>query len=637
MRSISTALLGASILATGLPMGSAFAEDNLLETITVTASRTPLQIKETGSSVSIITKEQIQRRNATNLGELLREIPGISVNQQGSLGAVTQVRIRGAEANQVLVLIDGVEANDIAQGSEFNFTHLLTRQIERVEIVRGPQSSLWGSDALSGVINIITSPQGLDKTQFSGYLEGGTFNTVKTGFGIQHGSERSQTTVSVDFLDTDGSNISREGNEDDGYKNVTYNLSGKYDIQDNIRLNYVARKTDSTTEFDAIDFFTTGLPTDADYTTDSKQTYTGVSLVFDQDKLSHLLAYTRTDTENVNRAGSPVKDITRGTKDRLQYQGNLELGSSILTGVIEYEKEDYLQRGAASFFGDPNKNLDTNTKSVALEYRYNGESVNISLSARNDNNSEFNNATTWRTTAAWHLPNDTTNFFASIGESVKNPTFTERFGFFDTFVGNPNLKPEESLSWEIGVRQSLADNRMFVTATWFDANLDNEINGFVFDPSSGSFTAANIEGKSNRQGLELALDYKVSAFFSMNASYTYLDATQDNPAGGDLREVRRPKHAGAVGGNVQWGKTNINLQVIYTGKQEDDFFPPFPPFQERVELDAYTLVNLTGTYRISDKFELSMQLENAFDENYEEVFGFSSPGLVAYGGMRMRW
>lgn len=629
MRYFSIALLGFSLCAS--------ADENLLETITVIASRTPLQVKEAGSSINIIDKEQIRRRNANNLGELLRNIPGISVNQQGSLGAITQVRIRGGEANQILVLIDGVEANDVAQGSEFNFTHLLTKQVERVEIIRGPQSSLWGSDALSGVISITTIPHELVDTHFFGYLEAGSFNTVKTGFSVQHGSDRIQTGFSVDFLDTEGTNISRSGNEDDGYENITYNLSGKYDAADNLNLSYVLRNTNSTTEFDDVDFFTTGLPVDADFETDSRQTYGGLSLSYDLDNLSQSLAYSLTDTKNINHTDSPVDDETFGTKNRLQYQANLTRGKNIFSGVLEYEKEHFKQRGAVSFFGDPNKNLDADTKSIAVEYRYNAQAFNLSLSARRDDNSEFDNANPWRATVAWHLSNNSTHLFTSIGQSIKNPTFTERFGFFDTFVGNPDLKPEESLSWEVGVRQGLAEDNILLTATWFNADLKNEINGFVFEPETGTFTAANIKGDSKREGLELAIDYKVSERFSVNANYTYLNATQEDATGSSVTEVRRPKNSGSLSASYNWANAYFNLQVIYTGQQEDDFFPPFPPFQERVDLEGYTLVNLSAGYRVNGNLELTLQIENTFDETYEEVFGFASQGLSAYGGMRLSW
>ncbi|MFP6807460.1 MAG: TonB-dependent receptor [Pseudomonadales bacterium] len=635
MRYLPIALLGFSIVAHA--ENKQPESDRLLETINITASRTPLKLRETGSSISILDRDQILRRNAANLGELLRQIPGISVNQQGSMGAVTQVRMRGTEANQVLVIIDGVEANDISQGSEFNFTHLLTRNIDRVEIVRGPQSALYGSDALAGVINIITTPQGLADTHYSGYAEGGSFNTIKTGISLLHGSNKNQINFSADFVDTDGTNISRSGSEDDGYKNVTFNLSGKHFVSDDLALSYVLRHTDSTTEFDGADFVNTGLPIDADYKTESTQIYGGFTLSYEMENLSQSLKYTRTDFDNVNRTDAPVDSETRGLKEQYQYQANLIINRNIVSGVLEYENEDYKQRGEASFFGDPNKNLETDTKSIALEYRFNGEFLNVSLSARNDNNADFDNSTTWRATAAWSLSNNSTNLFTSVGEGIKNPTFTERFGFFDTFIGNPDLKPEQSLSWEIGIRQSLFDDRALLTATWFNARLEDEINGFVFDPGTGSFTAVNVDGESSREGLELSLDYQFSEHFSMAASYTYLDATQEDGTGDDITEVRRPENSGSISANYNWGKANINLLVAYTGSQEDDFFPPFPPYQERVGLDSYTLVSISSSYQVNRNIELTLQLENAFDDNYEEVFGYASPGLAVYGGVRMRW
>ena len=615
----------------------AHVDKDALETITVTASRTPLKVGDAGSSISIIGKEQIQRRNAANLTDLLREIPGMAVSQQGSLGAITQLRVRGAEANQVLVLIDGVEANDLSQGSEFNFSHLMASQIERIEIVRGPQSAIWGSDALSAVVNIITRPGNFIDTLFSGYAEGGSFNTVRTGFGVQHGTDRNQVKLSIDYLNTDGTNISRLGNEDDGYKNTTVNLTGTYDAADNIVLSYLLRNTKSTTNFDDIDFLNTGLPTDANFFTESSQTYSGLSLAYDIEKLSHTLSFSRTATENITSTASQVDDKSRGDKRQIRYQASLALEHHIITGMLEYEQEDFEQRGAASFFGDPNKNLNTDTKSIALEYRYDSDPVDLSLSGRHDSNSEFDDATAWRATAAWHLTNDSTTLFASVGESVKNPTFTERFGFFDTFTGNPDLRPEESFSWELGLRQSLMNNQMAMTATWFRADLENEINGFVFDSSSGAFTAANTEGESNREGIELGLNYNVTERFEVAASYTYLDATQADITGNDTTEVRRPDNSGSVSANYAFNNANLNVAIIYTGDQEDDFFPPFPPFRERVSLHGFTLVNVSGTYRLNDNVELTLRLENLTDEDYEEVFGYSSPGFSAQVGVRVTW
>ena len=601
----------------------------------ITVSATPININDAGSSVSVISRQNILDRNAGSVQDLLREIPGFSVNQQGSHGAVTQVRIRGAEANQVLVLINGIEVNDLAQGSEFDFSQISTNDIERIEIVRGPQSALWGSDAMAGVIHIITMPNTHDSS-FDASLETGSFSTQRATFSANLGSSRHQTKLSVDYLDSDGTNIARNGNEDDGLENLTVSLAGRYAASDNLSLSYTIRHTDKTSEFDAIDFFTTGLPVDADYETDSTYLYSGVSITqIVSDSIDHSLKASRTDTDNKTSASNPDKDETSGVRDTFRYQFNYLDGANHLSLRVEHETEEYKQRGTSSFFGDPNQNLDAKTDSFAAEYRYVGERFNYSLSGRHDKNSEFDDSNSWRMTGNFKLSQAT--LFASVGESIKNPTFTERFGFFTNFIGNPDLEPEESLHWEIGARTSLLNDKLELAATYFNADLENEINGFVFDAGTGGFTSGNIDGESKRKGVELAFGYTQSERFDLRATYTYLDATQQGFNGSDVTEVRRPEHTGSLTMNYRWQQAGLNFSVSYTGTQEDNFFPPFPPFQERVELNAFTLVSLSGYYNLNDLVTVTARIENLADENYEQVYGFASPGIGGHLGFRLKW
>lgn len=601
----------------------------------ITVSATPININDAGSSVSVISRQNILDRNAGSVQDLLREIPGFSVNQQGSHGAVTQVRIRGAEANQVLVLINGIEVNDLAQGSEFDFSQISTNDIERIEIVRGPQSALWGSDAMAGVIHIITMPN-TDDSSFDASLETGSFSTQRATFSANLGSSRHQTKLSVDYLDSDGTNIARNGNEDDGLENLTVSLAGRYAASDNLSLSYTIRHTDKTSEFDAIDFFTTGLPVDADYETDSTYLYSGVSITqIVSDSIDHSLKASRTDTDNKTSASNPDKDETSGVRDTFKYQFNYLDGANHLSLRVEHETEEYKQRGTTSFFGDPNQNLDAKTDSFAAEYRYVGERFNYSLSGRHDKNSEFDDSNSWRMTGNFKLSQAT--LFASVGESIKNPTFTERFGFFTNFIGNPDLEPEESLHWEIGARTSLLNDKLELAATYFNADLENEINGFVFDAGTGGFTSGNIDGESKRKGVELAFGYTQSERFDLRATYTYLDATQQGFNGSDVTEVRRPEHTGSLTMNYRWQQAGLNFSVSYTGTQEDNFFPPFPPFQERVELNAFTLVSLSGYYNLNDLVTVTARIENIADEDYEQVYGFASPGIGGHLGFRLKW
>lgn len=612
-----------------------FAEE--IETITVTASRTPMEIIKTGSSVSIINETQIQQSLASNVAELLRTIPGLQVNQQGSRGAVTQVRVRGAEANHLLVLIDGVEANDISQGGEFNFTHLSTDQIKRIEVVRGPQSALWGSDALAGVINIITTDNKIGESDLSLSAETGSFNSQKLGLSYKAGSKRTQIQASMNQFSTDGTNISRQGSEEDGYENTNISLNGNWMADDNLTINGMIRHTDSTTEFDAIDFFASGLPVDAKNETDSKQLYSRISAEVNSfdGKYTQRFSITRTDTDNKNDTGGAQNSISRGIKNQYQYTGNLALDQQTLTLIAEYEDEEYQQRGLDQGFGNPNRDLDLDNKSIALEYRYNNTDWNLSASYRFDNNSEFDDVGTYRLTANWLSPIDNLFVYSSIGRASKNPSFTERFGFFDTFIGNPNLEPERSDSWELGIK--FGKDSVSTSLAYFNSELENEINGFVFDSNTFSFTAANRSEVSQRQGGEIEISWLASDALSLNASYTYLDSTFEGANKNQLDEVRRPRHIANIAGNYHWSKANVNFSINYNGRQKDDFFPPFPASPSRVNLSSYTLINLAGTYQLKENLILTGKIENAFDDEYEEVFGFQSPGFAAFAGLRYRW
>jgi len=615
------------------------ASSQTMTTITVTASRTPISIDETASAISILSKQEIQQRNANSIADLLREIPGFAVSQQGSRGAVTQIRVRGAEANQVLVLIDGIEANDVSQGSEFNFAHLNADQIERIEIVRGPQSALWGSDALAGVINIITIPRVDSGTHHRLLLDSaiGAFNSQAIGANYLFSEPQYQFSLGINDYRTDGTNISRQGNEDDGYENTTIAMNGKYLTDNDLQLGFSYRQTNSSSAFDDIDYAVTGLPVDADFRTDAKQTYSMASAAFSllDGRLKQSLNLSRSDSDNTNLTGQISPDISRGTRDRVMSQTDLFLGPHTLTFIAEHETEDYAQRGTASFFGDPNKDLTTRNRALAAEYRLNGDDLELSLSARHENNSEFQNALSWRTTAAWHA-NDTTTLFASVGDATKNPTFTERFGFFDAFRGNPALKPEQARSWELGLRQLIPAQEILISASWFHSSLTDEINGFVYDSVSAAFTASNNLTQSARQGLELDLNWHITEHMKLRGSYTYLDAVEDANGPDPQDEIRRPRHHFAVNGNYAWQHSNLNVAVIHTGSQLDNFFPPVPPFQIRVNLRRYTLVNIALNHDVSDQIQLRLRLDNALAADYEEVFGFRAPGRAASAGIHFR-
>jgi len=636
----------ASAVILALSAGTAVADsgEKTLETVLVSAARQPVAISTVGSAVTVLDSELLEHRQTASLGEILRSVPGLAVNRVGGFGAQTQVRIRGGEANHTLVFIDGIRANDPAQNGEFNWAHLVNYDIESVEVIRGPQSALWGSDALSGVINITTKrpDEGLGGSVVA---EGGSNSWQNYGATGGYADDRWRASFSANSVETDGENISRQGSEDDGYENQTLNMGLGYRVTETFRLDSDLRYVDSSTDFDAIDF-DTGLPADSANKTDADQLYGQVVAALDTygDRWSHQLSYAVVDTNNKNRSENAFAptgfDITKADADVViyGYQTSYQLAEGhTVTGAFERQDQDFKQRGPTDF-GDPNRDEQMDTNSWIFEYRAElTDAVSLLASARNDDNSDFDDKSTGRVSAAWRINDGHTKLRAAYGTGVKNPTFTERFGYYNDFVGNPDLKPEESTGWEVGVDQRLFADRVSLGLTWFQEELEDEINGFVFDPVSGNFTAENEPGNSDRKGIEFNGSWLMIENLSLSVAYTWLDATEeDSFTGEDSDEIRRPEHIASAA--LNWGfldnRANLNISVDYNGKQDDFFFPPVPPFQERVELDSFTLVNIAASYQLSSRLRLHARLENAFDEDYEEVYGYVAPGQSIYAGLR---
>jgi vitamin B12 transporter len=624
---------------------AANAADRPPETIVVTASRIPVPLSAVGSSITVIDREQIEHRESAFALDLLRDVPGVAISQSGSIGSQTQLRMRGAEANQILVLIDGIEANDPAGNAEFALENLGTWDIDRIEVVRGAQSGLWGSDALAGVINVITR-QPDEKLSVSGFGEGGAFDTRSAGTRISGALLGTRAGLSVSSIDSDGSNSSRTGSEDDGYRNRTANLSLAGNPADNFDLEFNGRYSDIHKEFDSINWLT-GLPADTLDETDMSLGYFGTKgtlrLLDDRWTQSLRAGWTRSDTDNSNEFG------TNGSTDADRYAfyyqstwhftpaSTASAGNS-LTLALDHEREEFSQRGTATPWGDPNQDQsDRNTALVAEGLFSPLARLSVSLSVRHDDNSSFENINTFRATTAWTDETTGTRLHAAVGKGQKAPTFIERYGYFPgQFTGNPDLKPERSTAWELGIDQALPGVDASVGATYFHEDMKDEIYGYAFDEESFQTTAVNLSGTSKRRGVELTAMARLSPALKISAAYTYTDATEpDAITGADVQEIRRPQHTGSFGAG--WRSRNerlqLNASLSYTGTHNDDYFPP-SFIKEVVELDAYTLVSVAATYHLNDATRIYTRIDNLFDTSYEDVHGYNTPGIGAYAGLR---
>ena len=638
------------LLSSALPVAPVYAQTSdewdeldedtieLPETV-VTANRYVTPLNQVGSALSILDADELEARQIRVVADALRAIPGVAVSRSGGLGALTDVRIRGAENNHTLVLIDGVEANDPAI-SAFDFSNLLNVDIERIEILRGPQSALWGSDAIGGVINIITK-RGEGPARVSASVEGGSFQTGQASVGLSGSNAQLDYSIGATVLDSEGFSISPQGSEKDGYHNVT--LAGKagYVVSDQFDFKVVARYIDAQAETDPQDFAfpptpTYGLVIDGDDESETQQFYgraEGTLSLADGD-WEHTVGVALTDTNSEFFSDGARTSKLEGEKLKFDYQTNYYLTTDaaehIFTLALEHEDEDFTQRGE-TVDAPSNQDQSITTRSVVGQYGLDlTQGLSLTASLRFDDNENFDDATTYRLTGAYTLPDSGTRFHTSYGTGVKNPTFTELFGFFPgSFIGNPDLQPEEARSWDIGVEQSFFEQRWLIDLTYFNGRFEDEIIT-TFDNDTFLSSVTNADGTSRRKGVELSVRGRLHEQLDLTASYSYVDS--EDPDG--EREVRRPRHTASLNLDYRfWNeRARLNLGVDYTGEQDDLFFGTFP--STRVVLDAYTLVNLRGSYQFSDNVSLYGRIENLLDEDYQDVYGYATAGIGGYAGVK---
>ena len=630
--------LVATSIAALLPSVSAFAQDpdDLLDYVVITATRASQGVRADllGSSFTILQPEDFEQRQVRYVSDILRDVPGISVNRSGSPGGLTQVRIRGNESNHALVLIDGIKASDPVAG-EFDFSSLIADDVAKVEVLRGPQSALYGSDAIGGVINYITL-SGREAPGGRVRVEGGSFGTKDVSARYAGVSGPLDYVLSGGWNDTDGFPVSRFGGSDAGTENGAVSARLEYTPAETLRFKAIARYTHTKADADPQDSDPTS-PTFG-YVIDGDDYYTnrvyyglvrGELDTLDR-RWTHALTAQGVDASRDSFSFGSLASGDSGKRQRYSYESTLRFGdeqfAQTLIGAFDREHEEYQNRGL--FFPPPgDAKHSTTNDGVVLQYDARIEDrIGFGAAVRHDDNDRFDNDTTYRAQASFRFAGDT-RLRAAVGSGVKNPGVFELFGFNPSFfVGNPDLRPEKSHGWEIGLDQSFADRRALVGVTYFHSTLKDEI--------VSTFTSVVNSGRqSTQKGVELFAQARIATAWRVDASYTYVDAKDE----GGAEELRRPPHMGSI--NVSWrapeDRAGVALTVRYNGSMNDNAFtdPSFVP--RLVRLSSYTLVNLGADYRITSKVQLYGRVENLLDERYEEVFSYRSAGRGAFAGARM--
>jgi len=626
-----------------LPAGDATAP-----TVVVTATRVPVDASTVGSAITVITAEELQQQQTRFVSDILRDVPGVAVSRTGTFGALTQVRIRGAEGNHTLVIIDGVKMNDPAGGNEFDFGQLLASDIERIEVLRGPQATLYGSNTIGGVINIITK-RGQGGPTVTARAEGGSFYTFDGGTSVSGGNDMANGFLGLSGYRTAGINMSHNGGENDGYDNITLNSNFNVKPIENFEFSGFLRYVDADLQTD--DFGSTTdsrgfiIPNDADM---ESKTYdlsgrAQAKLTLFDGMFQNIVGYSGYQSKNYSYTDGNRDFRFNAESDTVDYQGNVflktpELANADHTLTFLYERNSQTGDNFSTFAGGSNFDTIINN-SFAGEYRLGlFDRLFLTAGVRYDDNNKFENFTSPRFTGSYLVTETDSRIHASWGKGVQDPTLTELFGFFSNFVGNPNLKPENSTGWDAGVEQSFLDDRLIFDVTYFNNRIKDLISS-AFDPVTGNTTPVNLSGTSKIQGVEVSATANVYEGLSLKAAYTYTDG--ENPDGDQL--VRRPPNIASLNANHAFltnedghKLANVNLNIAYNGEQKDNIFAGGTFEQSTRDLDPYWLVNLAASYEFLPGLAVIGRIENLLNQDYEEVYGYKSPGIGAYAGLRGR-
>jgi vitamin B12 transporter len=588
--------------------GAWAAETVEVEEVVVTASRLAEPLEETTSGVIVITAEEIEASGAQLVPEVLRKVADLNITQNGGPGKTSEVLMRGGAPRHTLVMVDGVKVNSPTTGG-FDFAGLDVRDIERIEIVKGPQSTMYGSEAIAGVINIITK-KGRGKPRVTASVEGGSFGTFKPSLGVSGSSGALDYRFNASYLRTDGISAVRVGTEDDGYENVYFSGKVGARLGEKAEVEVAGNYYYDRTELDRFDFFL-GPVDDLFYVTwGHHHTVSGKLKLYLVDRWEQVITVSR--ASDLWRSRNPgvafLNSDIETFRDTVEWQHNLFLTDGYtLTAGVEYREEE----------GENTGNFNRTIDNLALYLNnklslFDGALV-LNAGVRNDDHETFGSETTYRVGALVNLEDSGLRIRGSYGTGFRAPSFNE---LFFPFFGNPDLKPEESEAWEAALEKDFGE-RVTASVAYFHQEYENLIE---FDPST--FLAGNV-AEARVEGVETGVTVHATDRVDVGVHYTHLDA-EDETTGGRLN--RRPEDKVVVTADYSGEGFSLNADYVYVGEVFD-----VPAGRD---LDAYSLVNVAGSYDVTDNLALFARIENLFDEDYETAGDFNSPGFSVYGGIK---
>ncbi len=616
-------------------------EDFFLGRLILAAGLSPAPEAAVPRAVTVVTGEDIRARGIDQVAEALRFVPGVAISRDSGPGGMTQLRLRGTESRHTQIIIDGVRV-EAAQDGYADLGGLQTADIEQIEIIRGPQSAFFGSNSIGGVVSITTRRAEEPGVSGQTALEAGSDGTVGLNFQVGVRDERGGLTLSGIARNEGGWDISdTPGGERDGLRNRTLSLSGDWQVTENWRAGFLLRARNQNYDFDQFVF---GAPTVDEIIADAP--FTGrvqerIGSVFAEGDLvdGRLQLSLRASRFTFDRQTfDAFPSDTSTDRNEFAIRGVWALDGAAVSSSrhtlgfgVDRMSEGFVNNDADLVF-DPAQ-LERQSRRVtgaALEYRGNlAEGLDVQAGVRRDVNNAFRDATTWSVGLSYAIPNTGTRLRFSGGTAVQNPTLFAQFGFANNFEGNPNLRPERSRGWDIGVDQQILGGQGTVSLTLFDNRISDLISSAATETGT---TPVNIDGTSRHRGAELALDAQATETLRLRAAYTYTDAR--NPEGERL--LRRPRHEGTLG--VDWQATeatNLSLDMRRVVNNLDNEFSTFVGVP--VRLPDYTVFNLSANHQINDRLTLTARVDNLTNRRYQEVLGYAAKPRTVYVGLSTRF
>jgi vitamin B12 transporter len=609
--------------------------------VVVTATKTSIPEIETGSSISIIDSADISEKNNFTVYDLLKNQYGLSFTQQGPEGSLEDIYLRGSNPGDTKVLVDGISLNmPNDPTNSFDFSELPVDNISKVEILRGPQSTLYGSNALAGVINIITQ-QGYGKPKFFLSGEGGSYNTYKGMLGLSGSLDQFNYSVTASRFKSDGFPAASKiyGNKvNDGTEDYYISSRLGYTVSSDLNFNFYIKYLNKNTGLaqhggyygDDPTYF--GKTEEADYKAEGRLLLLDGKWeqIYSASFMRNVREYAY-DSNLYNPASST--SIYDGNSIKFEWQNNISLiENNLITFGAESEQENaastYLSN--SSLYGPYNSLFPQNSETAAgifLQDQLNiGNRFFSAFGVRYDHHTRFGYAFTYRIAPDYMFWPTGTKIKASYGTAFKAPSL---FDLFDPNYGNPDLKPEKSTGWDAGIEQYIWQNNLTAGINYFSTNFTD-----LFGDDN-NFREININSAEAR-GYEFYLKMSPLNNMMLSVNYTITKTKDTSPGspGYGLELIRHPEHKFGIDLNYTFLQdANFNVQALYVGKRDDEDFSFYPA--QRLALGGYTVVNLSTAYPVSGLITGYGRVDNLFNKYYEEVFGFGTPGLSGYLGAKL--